>query len=59
MDFIQRPKSKILKNIKKLNYNVSEAGSVSFLRRLEGEKRRTPTQLGHLDRAPVMEARSV
>jgi hypothetical protein len=44
MAFIHRPKSKILK-IKKLKSHVSEAGSSSVLRWVEGEKRRTPTQL--------------
>jgi hypothetical protein len=37
MDFIHHPKSKILK-IKNLNHDVSEAGSASVLRWMEGEK---------------------
>jgi hypothetical protein len=40
MDFIHRPKSKIL-NIKIEIHNVSEAGSASVLRCEEGEKRGT------------------
>jgi hypothetical protein len=51
IDFIHRPKSKILKTLKNENHSVSEAGSASALRRMEGEKRKTPTLLGPLDRA--------
>jgi hypothetical protein len=50
MDFIHLPKSKILKILKNQNHNVSEAGSASVLRRMEGEKRRTLILLGPLDR---------
>jgi hypothetical protein len=60
MDFIHRPKSKILKILKIKIKNFWEAGSASFLRWMEGEKRRTPTLLGPVDRAgPVVEASSV
>jgi hypothetical protein len=65
MDFIHLPNSKILKILKNLNHNVSEAGCASVLRWMEGENRRTPILLGPLDRArihhmscPVMEASS-
>jgi hypothetical protein len=43
MDFIHRPKSKILKILKNLNHKVSEAGSASVLRGMDVEKRRAPT----------------
>jgi hypothetical protein len=59
MDFIHRPKCKILKIVKNQNDNVSEAGCASVLRRIEGEKRRTPILLGPLDTGPVVEASSV
>jgi hypothetical protein len=52
-DFIHRPKSKILK-IQNSNHDVSEAGSASVLRWMDGKKRRTPTQLGPLDRASLL-----
>jgi hypothetical protein len=38
MDFIHRPKSKNIKKLKNQNHNVSEAGSASVLRWVEGEK---------------------
>jgi hypothetical protein len=53
MDFIHRPKIKILQILNNWNHNVSEAGSASIFRRMEGEKRRTPTLLGPLDRASL------
>jgi hypothetical protein len=46
MDFIHRPKCKILKILKNKNHNISEAGSASVLRWMEGEKGRTPILLG-------------
>jgi hypothetical protein len=46
MDFILRPKSKILKILRNLNHNVSEATCASVLRWMERKKRRTPILLG-------------
>jgi hypothetical protein len=49
MDFIHRPKNKILNILKNENHNVSEAGSASVLRWMERQKRRIPILLGPLE----------